>query len=102
MADRAIALALKKQRLQMQSAHLRDQMAVYGRGIEPVFTLADLTQNAWNWVRRRPVIPLAIGIALLVARPRLVIRWGRRAWFGWQALQRWRVLAGGTDEPAHQ
>jgi hypothetical protein len=100
MTDRAIELALKKQRLQMQSAQLRDEMADYGRGIEPVFSLADLTHDAWIWIKQRPAIPLAVAVALMVARPRFVLRWGRRAWLGWQAVQRWRALAGTTTRQA--
>ncbi len=97
MSQRDIERALKKQRLLMDSAVLREQMAVYGRGVEPVFTVVDVSRQAWAWLKARPAIPVAMAVAVFVARPRFVVRWARRAWLGWKAVERWRALAVSVD-----
>lgn len=102
MGQRDIELALKKQRLQLQSSELRNELVVYGRGIEPAFTAADLARQGWLWLRARPAILVTIGVALVVARPRLVFRWGRRAWVGWQTVSHWRGLIAPPVNPVRE
>lgn len=94
MNPRQVELALKKQRLQMQSAALRDNLAVHGRALQPVFAIADRGLAVVRWVRHNPALPVATVVALLVARPRGVLRWLRRGWFAWQALGKLRSFLG--------
>lgn len=88
--SRAIELALKKQRLQIESERLRRDLALYAHGVEPIFTAADQAHAGWRWLRANPAVPVGILVAVLVAKPSVVIRWGRRAWLGWQAWRRLR------------
>ena len=50
--------------------------------------------QAWGWLRAHPEAPRAAGAALLILRPRRVLRlcwrWGRRAWFAKRLYDRWR------------
>jgi hypothetical protein len=88
--SRAVELALKKQRLQIESERLRREFAGYAQGIEPAFTAVDQARAGWRWLRANPAIPVGILVLMLVARPSVVFRWGRRAWLGWQAWRRLR------------
>jgi len=90
-ADRKLmALALKKQRLQIESGELRDRFAGHARGLEPAFGAADALRDGLTWLRQRPAIPLGIFVAVLVARPRAAWRWGRRAFVAWRGWRRAR------------
>ncbi len=84
----SLELALKKQRLLMQSQNLRDQFGLNGRGIEPAFRVADGIAGGSRWLRQHPEVIAGVTIILVVARPAAVWRWGRRAYSGWQTWQR--------------
>jgi len=93
-ASRDIELALKKQRLQLRSAALREQMAEQAKVLDPVFLAADRVGNAIGWLRRHPELIVAALVAIAVARPRRAFRWARRAFFAWQTwrrLQNWQA-----------
>lgn len=85
-----LELALKKQRLQIAGEALRRDAARHAAGLTPLFTGADVAVEAVRCLRRHPQVVVAAGVALIVARPRRAWRWGRRAFFGWQAWRRWR------------
>jgi hypothetical protein len=87
---REIELALQKQRLQLQSAALRNTFAEHALALQPVFGLADRGRAAVLWLRRHPALPVAGLVALLVARPRAVLRWARRGWLVWLILRKLR------------
>jgi len=89
---REIELALKKQRLQMQSAALRHRFADHALALQPVFGLADRGRAAVLWLRSHPALPVAILVALLVARPRAMLRLARRGWIVWLTLRKLRGL----------
>lgn len=84
-----LELALKKQRLQIASEGLRTDFGRYAAGLAPAFTGADCAVDSMRWMRRHPQVVVATGVALIVARPKRVWSWGRRAFFAWQA---WRKL----------
>lgn len=88
MDSTVLELALKKQRLQIASAALREDFAHHATGLRPLFSGADLAVEGARWVRRNPQLVVAAGVALLVARPKRALRWARRAFFGWQAWQK--------------
>jgi hypothetical protein len=91
MADR-LELALKKQRLQIKSDALREQWSRHVAGLEPAFFTGDRVAEGVRWVRRHPPALVAGVVALLVARPRSVLRWVRRslvAWRSWRRLRGW-------------
>lgn len=92
MSPRLVELALKKQRLQIRSAALRADFSSHAAAWRPVFAIADQGQAALLWLRRHPAVPVAVLVALLVARPRVLLRWLKRGFFAWQVLAKLRVL----------
>ncbi|MDP2810248.1 MAG: YqjK-like family protein [Rhodocyclaceae bacterium] len=88
MNPRFIELALRKQRLQLRSAALRDDLARYAAPLAPAFGIADRVRDGFHWLRRHPEAVFAGTVALLVARPRRLFRWARRGVIAWQAWQR--------------
>lgn len=94
MSQREIELALKKQRLQFRSAALRDQLAADAAGLHPLFHTLDRIQGGVRWLGRHPHWVVAGLVALLVARPKAFLRWGRRSWFAWQTLRRLKGVQG--------
>ena len=95
MNPAALELALKKQRLQIHGETLRGDFARHAGGLRPVFAGADLAVDAAHWLRAHPQIVVATTVALLVAKPSRVWRWGRRAFVGWQA---WRKVRDFIDQ----
>jgi len=89
MTPRQLELALKKQRLQFRSAEQRQQLAESAVALAPVFLAADYCRAGVSWVRNHPAVTVGTVVALLVAKPRLVFRWGRRAWLVWLAWRKW-------------
>jgi hypothetical protein len=91
MNGKLVELALRKQRLQIDSAVLRGDLSRFATGLSPLFAAADHVAEGVSWLRRHPQILAAAALGLLLARPRRVLRWTRRAFIGWQA---WRRVKG--------
>lgn len=87
---RLVELALKKQRLQMQAATQRLQMAQHLQAFTPAFAVADSALSAGRWIKSHPQWLVGAAVVLLVARPRAAFRWLRRGFFAWRALRRAR------------
>jgi hypothetical protein len=85
-----LELALKKQRLQLASAQLRDGFSRHATGLAPVFSAADRVVAGVRWLQLHPQILVAAAVTLIVARPRKVWRLARRSYFVWQA---WNKLS---------
>ena len=94
MNSAALELALRKQRLQIAGEGLRTDFGRCAAGLAPVFTAADYAVEGARWVRRHPEIAAAAGVALVVFRPKRAWRWARRAFVGWQAWRRLRIVLG--------
>ena len=92
MSPRQVELVLKKQRLQLRSAALRGDFSAYAAGLKPAFALADRGRAALCWLRRHPLVPLAVAAALLAARPRAVLRWAQRGFLAWQTFRKLRSV----------
>lgn len=86
-----LELALKKQRLQLRSAQLRADFAADAAAFAPLFTAGDRVRNGARWLKSHPEVAVGTGVALLVARPRALMRWARRGLFAWQATRRVRL-----------
>ena len=89
MNPRLVELALEKQRLQLQSAAQREALVAAAAGLAPVFAVADGVRDGARWLVRHPEWLAGGIVALLVARPRVVLRWVRRSFFAWQL---WRKV----------
>jgi hypothetical protein len=84
MSLATLELALRKQRLQMHSALLRDQWVLHAGALKPLFGGADRAREGADWLRRHPGALVAGAVALAVMRPRGMFRWARRAFAAWQ------------------
>jgi YqjK-like protein len=85
-----LELALKKQRLQIASGHLRADFGNCASGLMPVFVGADMAVAGAHWVRRNQELVVAIGVALAVIRPRSALGWARRAFVLWRVWLNFR------------
>lgn len=94
MSDTTLNLALKKQRLQLKSAALREQWLAHAAGLQPLCAGVDRINDGVRWVREHPQAVLntavATGAALLVARPRTLLRLARRGFVAWQLWRKGR------------
>lgn len=97
MSPRFLELALRKQRLQLQSAAQREALVAAAAGLAPVFAVADGVRDGAHWLNRHPEWLAGGIVALLVARPRAVLRWARRGFFAWQL---WRKVGEWRSSPA--
>jgi hypothetical protein len=90
----AIELALRKQRLQIQSASLRERMAMHAEGIAPALSVIDSARSGWHWMLKHPLLPLCAAAVLVLFRPRRTLRLLQRGVLIWQLLRRLRSWAG--------
>lgn len=90
MNSSAIELALKKQRLQIAGEGLRTDFARHATGLVPVFVGADIAVVGVQWIRRNREIVVAVGVALLIIRPRSAIGWARRGFVMWRVWRDFR------------
>jgi len=95
VSPRLVELALKKQRLQLRSAALRETLASHAAAWTPAFAIADRVHAGLYWLRRHPALPVAVMTALLVARPKAALRWLKRGFFVWQTRNQLRDLLSG-------
>jgi hypothetical protein len=88
MNAKQFELALKKQRLQLQSDQLREQWHAHAQGLAPMFGIADQARVGVTWVRRHPVALVGVGVAVAVAKPKVFWRWAKRALLAWQMMKK--------------
>lgn len=82
-------LATRKLLLQQRSAVLRQVLAVQvNQTLAPALRVADQVQSGGRWLRGHPVLVVAAAAALLVWRPRAILRMVGQGWWAWQAWQR--------------
>lgn len=82
-----LELALKKQRLVLASAALRQSLAEDARPLRPLLGAADTVAAGVRWIKARPgLVALATAVAV-VSRPRFLLRWGRRGYLAWKTLR---------------
>lgn len=93
MSPREHELALKKQRLLMQSAALRTHLARQAQAFEPAFGAVDLVRTGYAWLRGRPHVWVGVAVAVAIAKPSVVWRWLKRGAMWWQTAQQLRGWA---------
>jgi len=86
--QRATALALRQQVLLLRSVELRGRLAADAAVLQRPLALVDHLHEAWRWLRANPAAPIAAVVVVAVLRPRRVLRWGLRLWWGWRTLRR--------------
>lgn len=88
-------LAARREELQSRSAVLRGELAAQaGVSLRAPLALADNIAIGWRWMQQNPEWPIGLAGLLLLARPRLLLRWGGRGLWVWQAWRRLRPYAG--------
>lgn len=85
-------LALHQQRLVTRSANLRHAMGVHAAPLQKPLAVVDQAWWATQWLVRHPEWPLGALLLVALLRPKRVLIWGTRLWWGWRALQRSRLL----------
>ncbi len=86
--QRATALALRQQVLLLRSVELRGRLAADAAVLQRPLALADRVHEGWRWLRANPAAPIAAVVVVAALRPRRVLRWGLRLWWGWRTLRR--------------
>lgn len=99
--SRAQALTEHKQRLLLRSAELRVEMQHEARALQAPLAVADQAVAVVQWLRARPLVPLGALVSLTVLRPRRVLRWTSRLWWGWGMVRQVRawLLASSSRRP---
>jgi hypothetical protein len=91
MSQKAVELALKRQRLQLQAAAQRLMILHALQSASPALSIAEKARAAARWAKSHPEWLVGAGVVLLVARPRAFFRWAKRGFFAWQSLRRLRL-----------
>lgn len=100
MNNRLLELALQKQRLQYRSGEQRQELAKGLKPLASVFSVAEAVRGGVRWVHEHPAISTGVLVAIIVARPRIAVRWARRAWLAWQVWRKVRRM--GSPPGSHQ
>ena len=87
MKPRLLELALKKQRLLAASASNRQQLAFHATGLQPLFSGADKVVSGVQWLRQHPLLLALSSAAVVILRPRFIVRVGMRAYSYWKLVQ---------------
>ncbi len=96
---KAVAFALEKQRLLIDSAARREALARHCAELAPLWQTADRVDAGLRWARRHPeaiVGGVAVAAALRPGVRRFLWRWGRRAFLVWRL---WRKTVGNAASP---
>lgn len=93
MSAAAHRLALRRQALVTRSAALRQTLATDCQTLAPAFVAADRVQDAWLWVRERPLAVLlpmvTVGVVWVVRKPSRLLTLPVRLW---SLARLWRRL----------
>jgi hypothetical protein len=94
MSPEFVALALRKQRLQMQAAQQRKACLEVLSDLESVASRVEYLQSRvqvlGEALRRHAWVLALAGVALLVVRPRGMLRWLQRGWLVYLGTRRVR------------
>ncbi len=89
LAQRNPELAQRQQLLLARSAALRLQIAQDSTVLGPPLAMADKVVRGWQWLKANPVAWGAGVAALVVWRPRRVVRTAGQLWSAWRL---WRSV----------
>ena len=82
---------IKREQLLVRSDELRQRLGQQALVLRNPLALADKIRNGYHWLMAHPqllLLPVAVTVAL---RPRRVVGWALRAWWGWRL---WRRVQG--------
>ena len=96
LAQRNPDLAQRQQLLLARSAALRLQIAQDATLLGPPLAMADKVVLGWHWLKANPVVWGAGVAALVVWRPRRIVRTAGQLWSAWRlwrsVRRRWEWL----------
>jgi hypothetical protein len=81
-------LQLRRERLLVRNAALRQRLTRHVIELDTPIALADQAIAGLHWLRRNPEWPLGALAFWIAFRPRRALRWAVRAWWAWQAARR--------------
>lgn len=90
MSPKLVALALRKQRLQLRVEQQRAEVMAGLAVVDEVLDRVDRLRDGVAWLRHHAPAISTFALVLLVLRPRFTLRWARRGWLGWQLYRRLR------------
>jgi hypothetical protein len=88
MADRYRELELERGRLLARSAQLRAELGAQSTVLRTPLAVVDQVRAGVHWLRRHPEWPLGALAVLVLLRPRRVVRWSARLFWGWRLWRR--------------
>jgi len=94
MNRRRQELALRREQLLARSDQLRQALTVQSTAWLPVLAMGDRARAAGRWLQQHPGIVFS-AVVVVVVRPRLVWRWGLRAWSAVRFVRTLRSNLGG-------
>jgi hypothetical protein len=86
--ERARELAARRERLRMRSTELRLVVGRNAQVLQRPLAVADQVIAGGRWLREHPEWPVGTAVALIVMRPRRLLRWSGRLWWGWRLWRR--------------
>ena len=84
------ALTERQHALLKRSALLRFELSEQGLELRKSLTLADQTYAGWQHLKAHPILSLLALWILAARRPRRLLRWLPRLWWGWNLLKKIR------------
>lgn len=90
MSARRLALAMERERLVARSERLRERVAAQAAALTPALDFGDRVRDGVRWVHGHPALVASALAVVAIVRPRVVWRWGLRAWSVWKLVGRWR------------
>ena len=90
MNPSAVEFALRKQRLQFRAEQQRTAIVGHIRRVESMLDVVDRARDGVHELRHHTPLLSAAALLLLVLKPRLALRVGRRAWVGWMVDRKLR------------
>ncbi|MEO7390636.1 MAG: YqjK family protein [Ramlibacter sp.] len=79
---------VRREHLVACSQALREAMGQHSQALQTPLALADRVRGGFHWLASHPqwlVLPIALTVAM---RPRRVLGWSMKLWWGWRALRR--------------
>jgi hypothetical protein len=97
------ALAARQHALLKRSALLRFELSEQGRALHESLAVADQSYAGWQWLKSHPLWSLGALLLLSAGRPKRLLRWLPRLWWGWNVLKKARIwLKDGPGLPPAQ
>ena len=89
-------IAERRVELVARSAAQRAELGDVCRAWRLPLAMVDQGVTVWRFLRAHPILPVGLGVAFAVARPRRALKWLGRGWALWRFF---RNMAAGLGKP---